>query len=239
MTTATPTEMELLFEFNAHRHEVNPSLQPLRWNDQLAIAADTNTQKNLENMTFEHSDPVAIDQQAGFQFWGGWAAYEIHGWGDNNVPPGSTPAEVVEAGYEASASHNDAILSPAINKAGVSYANHGYNNDPNLHYTTAELAGNGDTANLFGLVYRDANRDHDYEAGEGVGGVTVTGTARGVGSFSVATDANGYWESPFPINSGDWVINSGGRNMHVQVGEANKMVNLAPGIDGGFSWGTF
>jgi len=239
MTTATPTEMELLFEHNAHRHEIDPGLQPLSWNDQLAKAADTNTQRNLQNRTFEHSDPVAIDQQAGYQFWGGWAAYEIHGWGTNNVPPAKTLAEVVEAGYEASPSHNDAILSPLIAEAGVSSVIPGYNKDANLHYSTTELAGNGETAHLFGLVYRDANGDRDYDAGEGVGGVSVTGTAPGVGSFSVVTDANGYWESPLPINSGDWSINTGRQHTHVQVGEANKMVNLSLDTKGGASWGIF
>jgi len=239
MTIATPTEIELLFEHNGHRHEVNRSLQPLSWNDQLANAADTNTQKNLQNTTFEHSNPVAIDQQAGYQFSGGWAAYEIHGWGNNYVPPGKTLAEVVEEGYEASPSHNDAILSPLIDEAGVSYVIPGYNKDSNLHYSTTELAGNGDTADLFGLVYRDYNGDHDYDAGEGIGGVTVTGTAPGVGAFSVVTDANGYWESPFSINSGDWIINSNGHHTHVRVGEANRMVNLSLDIKGGASWGQF
>ena len=112
MTTATPTEMELLFEHNAHRHEVNPSLQPLSWNDELANAADTNTQRNLQNGTFEHSDPVAIDQQAGYVFWGGWAAYEIHGWGDNNVPTGSTPAATITSRTAASVAGDFWIFIP-------------------------------------------------------------------------------------------------------------------------------
>jgi len=231
--------MELLFEYNAHRHNVDPNLQPLSWNDQLANAADANSERNIQDGTFEHSDPVRIDKDAGYSFWGPWAAYEIHGWGDNYVAPGSTLAEVVEAGYEASGPHNDAILSPWIAEVGVSYVIPSYNNDPNLHYTTAELAGNGDAAGLFGLVYRDTNRDHDYDAGEGASGVTVTGTAPGVGSFSVVTDANGYWESPFPLNAGDWVIKTGREHKRVHVDAANRMVNLALDAGREASWAVF
>src|SRR3954471_1192809 len=192
--------------------------QPLAFNPQLGDAARSHTRWMLDNDTFTHDEgPVAPPEQmraAGYVFKGAWR------WGQNiwwngrwapEVPSLYPTVAAIHTGLFVDADvagrgHRLDILNDKFKEIGVAAA-------PGMHVTgghtynvvgvTEDFAVRGGRRGAFltGVAYADADGDHFYTPGEGLGGVTITATrARGHRSFATTT----------------WV--AGGYNLHLPKG---------------------
>jgi uncharacterized protein YkwD len=97
------------------------------------------------------------------------------------------------------------------------------------YYTIDTAAGADQQPILTGVVYNDANHSGRYDAGEGLGGVTIT--VAGVGSITT-WDSGGY---SFPLDPGTYTVTASGSVLAapftrtVTVGSTNYRLNFTVG----------
>ncbi|MFT5522472.1 MAG: hypothetical protein ACI9G1_003862 [Pirellulaceae bacterium] len=208
---------EFVYQLNMARHDPNAySLQqelgvdlsdveaspPLAVNSALGVSAQFHASELATHNYFGHQSDVTGDwpnkmaRDAGYDLPSHW-------------PDDSNQVESLAAGtlYDTAAEAVDALIIDAgvpglghrlqllsigdfyrgNQEIGVGHAEN--NQSTYTHYWAAHLARTGDPDNfLTGVVYDDANQNGRYDAGEGIGGVSVA-----VGAATVSTNEAGGW----------------------------------------------
>lgn len=245
---AAPTVAEQVFLERLNDARANPSAYgaslgldlsraapapPLAFDPRLIDAARGHSKDMSDRGYFSHtgsdgSTPGQRARAAGFA-WTGWAESIAAGY---DTPEQSLAALIIDAGVP-DLGHRRHLLAldggPRTHRlVGVGIVENG--RGPYGDYVTVDSASEASgSPYLTGVVYSDRNRNGRYDAGEGIGGVTVT--VAGVGS--VTTWATGGYT--IRITPGTYrVTTSGGpwggaTSQTVSVGSANVRLNVIPG----------
>jgi hypothetical protein len=138
-------------------------------------------------------------------------------------------------GWFTSSGHRANMLTASWTQFGGAFA---VRQPPNGTQYATELFGKHDVGPfLTGVVFSDTNADVDYDAGEGLGGVTVTATGT-AGTFSATTQAAGGWTLKVP--AGQYAVTASGGSfggkgsVSVAVGTANVAVDFVSGRGNGW-----
>jgi hypothetical protein len=193
-----------------------PPSPPLAFNGKMIAAAREHAQDMLTNAFQDHpgtdgSDPGSrlVDQGYNWSAYGenvfsyslsvlyGHAAFEID-WGGS----------AADGGMQTPPLHRQIIHSTTYREVGIGVAD-GTNGRVGPQVMTQDFAieQGGDHPFLTGVVYADENGSGFYDAGEGIGGVTVTVTAA---NYYAVSAASGGYTVPLPNDGAYSVTFSGG-----------------------------
>jgi autotransporter-associated beta strand protein len=106
-----------------------------------------------------------------------------------------------------------------------------------VQYATELFGRAAAVPSLTGVVFADRNADLDFDATEGLGGVTVTATGP-AGTFTTTTLAAGGWSLPVP--AGSYIVSatggtySGRGSVSITVGSQNMAVDFISGRSNGW-----
>jgi uncharacterized protein YkwD len=184
----------------ASQLQAYPAVAPVAWSNQLSVSATRHSELMLQFDTQSHNLPGESSlgdrfREAGYDFRS--AGENIFAFGESAVF--SHAGFYIDWGFgpggiQNPAGHRDAILSSRYTEVGVGVVvdtNTTNKTGPNLVTHHFGLSGNY-SPQLVGVAFADADGDNFYDAGEGLGGVTVTATGTG-GSFTTQSwDAGGY-----------------------------------------------
>ena len=215
---------------------------PLVPNASLLEAARLHSQEMLSRQTLSHygadgSSPGDRALRAGYP-----TAYVGENVGyDWNYPSYSADAIAVRMndGWFESSGHRANMLTADWTELGGSFA---VRQPPSGTQYATELFGK-DAAGPFltGVAFGDSNADNDFDAGEGVGGVTITATGP-AGTFTTTSLAAGAWAVKVPAgqyivaaSGGSWTgtssvaLTAGGANVAVDFirGQATGWIDFA------------
>lgn len=226
-------------DLNQVRQDISsaPAKPPLAWNDQLATAAQGQSQYQASNGVQSHTgaNGSSLEQrldQAGYtnRTTDGENAYAYSSSVDQAME-----AFLIDWGV-ASHGHRDNILQPntatedAYRDVGIGIVNTTKSQVGPMVITQDFGSQSGEKAQLVGVVFNDPNHNETYNLGEGVGNVTIQVTNKSTGkTSSVQTwDAGGYQMS---LDPGSYTVTavSGGkvvRSQDVQVGTDNVEVDF-------------
>jgi hypothetical protein len=209
---------------------VAPS-QPLAWDPELIDAAQAHSQDMNDNNYFSHTSPGGEDPGDRITA----AGYDWTSWGESIAAGYTTPAEalaalITDAGVP-DLGHREQLLAmtpvyQTQTQVGIGIVQNGSGTYSD-YYTidTAQPAGN-DNPFITGVVFNDANNNGQYDAGEGLGGITVT--VQGVGSTT--TYATGGYQ--IQVAPGTYSVTFSGAGLtapvteSVTVGNQNQLVNV-------------
>ncbi|MHC5539929.1 CAP domain-containing protein, partial [Singulisphaera rosea] len=214
-----------------------PAKPPLAWNDQLATAAQGQSQYQADNGVQSHTgaNGSSLEQrldQAGYtnRTTDGENAYAYSSSVDQAME-----AFLIDWGV-ASHGHRDNILQPntstgdAYRDVGIGIVNATKSQVGPMVITQDFGAQQGEKAELVGVAFSDPNHSGTYNLGEGVGNVTIQVTNKSTGATtSVQTwDAGGY---QMALDPGSYTVTaiSGGkvvRSQDVQIGTSNVEVDF-------------
>jgi hypothetical protein len=205
-------------------------VQPLAWNDDLAQAALTHTQKMLGFDEQSHQLPgegallsrvnaagysnAAFVGENVFAFMGsifdGHAGFAID-WGDG---PG---------GLQSPAGHRDNLMAGVFDEVGMSVVDGvpGKSTGP-LLITEDFGARRNQRPFMLGVVYDDKNHDGAYTPGEGVAGQTIVATGV-MGTYVATTQSAGGYQVALP--PGTYKVTSSGTGIRGLATYANVVVN--------------
>ena len=220
----------------AGRISGNP-VQPLVFNAQLLQAARLHSQDMIDQDFFSHSSldgrsPVDRVEEAG---------YPYSTFGENIAFTGSTaPLEDVDAALQMhdalfldenypDRGHRVNILKDSYKEVGVGLGFGNFKGYPYSYMITCDFGKSWQMSESFllGVVYDDQDGDRFYDAGEGIGGITIE--AIGNETFTVATaSAGGYG---IPVSSGSYTLRAtllDGRTTQrrITVGDENVKVDF-------------
>lgn len=245
----TPTEQVFLERLNDAR--ANPAAYgasigvdlsyvspepPLAMDPRLVQSARDHSQDMNDVGYFGHtgsdgSSPGERMSAAGFPWWG----YAESIAGGYAVPEETLAALITDSGVP-DLGHRNQLLgigSPYsdLQEVGVGYVHGG---GPFHDYYTIDSGYTADRRPfLTGVVYNDLNGNGRYDAGEGLGGVTIT--VSGVGS-TTSFDSGGY---NLQLNPGTYTVTASGGGLSapvtqtVTVGAASYRLNILPGSGSG------
>ncbi len=180
-------------------------LEPLAWNDRLALAADGHSDWMLRTNTFSHtgqygSTLVERSDDAGYLRTGLWSLREnLSRIGVRPDPIDMTKAAPAHhVNLYTSESHRVNIFAGDIREVGLGQVKGVYstNADFNTSMLTQMFGRTGTDFFVTGVVLDDADRDDFYDIGEGRSGYTITAgsrsdTTRGSGGYEVAVAPSG------------------------------------------------
>jgi uncharacterized protein YkwD len=246
----TPTVAEQLFlqELNAAR--ANPAAYgasigldlsyvapapPLAFNTDMIAAARLHSQDMNNNAYFSHISPSGSDPgqrlTAAGVAWTTWGE-SIAAGGGYAQPSQALAGLIVDAGV-ADLGHRNQLLDIGStyapqNQVGIGIVQNG--GGPYQNYYTIDTAATTQPGPfLTGVVYNDANHNSQYDAGEGLGGVTIS--VNGVPTVST-WDTGGYTVA---LSPGTYSITASGGGLNgtitqtVTVGSANVELDFTAG----------
>jgi hypothetical protein len=209
---------------------------PLAFHPHLIAAARVHSDWMLAADVFSHdgengSTPGDRMAAAGYVFSGSWTWGENIAWQGTTGTPNPTRFTVdMHEGLFRSPGHRLNILGRDFDEIGVgirsgvfTVRNGGENRDYNAVMATQNFARSASTPAplVLGVVFRDANGDQAYSAGEGLAGVTVTPSA---GSAYAVTSGSGGFAFPAPATSGTLTVTITGPGLAAPL---SKTVGLA------------
>ncbi len=202
---------------------------PLALNPYLTNAAQLHSQDMANRHYVDHTDPdglTPLDRMRN-------AGFDVASWGESIAAGYATPADalkglIIDSGVPG-VGHRIQLLAmdPASRTltqtgVGIAFGASAYNS-----YYTIDSASSSDTRPFItGVVFRDANGNGRYDAGEGLGGVTIT--VVGVGA-TATLGAGGY---SIQVNPGTYQVVASGPGLPapvvqtVTVGAANARLNF-------------
>ena len=216
--------------------------QPLAFNTQLIQAARDHSQDMNAQGYFDHNTPQGVNPgqriaNAGFT----WTA-----WGESIAGGYATPAQalqglITDAGVSDLGHRRQLLAIDAEfltqNQVGIGIVQGGSGPYSN-YYTIDTAAGTNTQPFISGVVFNDSNGNGQYDAGEGLGGVTIT--VSGVGS-TTTFGSGGY---SLQVAPGTYTVTASGLGLSapisevVTVGTSNVQVNFTPQQGAGGSVGT-
>jgi uncharacterized protein YkwD len=201
---------------------------PLAFQPRLIQAARAHADWMLATDTFSHtgvtnSTPADRIRNAGYPVSGSWAMGENIAWQGTTGVADLTQFTLDEhEGLFRSAGHRKNLLDPDFDEVGVGvrrgvYSQNGKDFDSVM--IAQEFARSSGTPGplVIGVVFRDANGDGHYTAGEGVGGLTVTPAA---GGYWAVTSASGGFAVPVTANAGPTLVTISGPGVVVPLARA-------------------
>jgi uncharacterized protein YkwD len=219
---------------------------PLAWNEALYNSSTGHSQQMIAQDTQAHQLPgelalgnrVSAAGYTGFSLVGeniyAFALSPLQGHAAFAIDWGSTPT-----GIQNPPGHRQNIMEDAFREVGLSVIP-----ESNAGTAVGSLVITQDFGSRFdqgdpyllGVVYRDADQDHTYDAGEGLGGVSVH--VDGALDFDVSTMAAGGWQVQVP--PGTYAVTFSGSGLasastvpDVTVADGNKKVDLRAAPGGG------
>lgn len=191
---------------------------PLAWNTELAVAAEGHSLDMIAADTQAHQLPGGPDlgtrvEAAGYDGWSRIAenifAYTesaIFGHAGFYIDWGTGPG-----GIQSPPGHRENILSPNVTEVGIAAV---AESDPGTQVGPWVVTQNFGTRwdyqdQLLGVVIDDQDGDRFYDAGEGLGGVTVTAEGA-AGSFTTTTWSSGGYQMPLVAGSYTVTFSGGG-----------------------------
>ena len=206
---------------------------PLAWNEALYNSATGHSQQMIAQDTQAHQlpgEPAFADRFTGAGYTGfSLIGENIYAFADSPfqahagfaIDWGSTTT-----GIQNPPGHRQNIMQPAFREAGFSVipeSDAGTNVGPLV--VTQDFGSRYGQGNpyLLGVVYRDADQDSTYSAGEGLGGVSVH--VDGALDFEVSTMAAGGWQVQVP--PGTYSVTFSG----VGLGGASTVTNVSVADD--------
>lgn len=215
---------------------------PLAWNDALQAAATTHSNLMISLDTQAHVLPGEAGlldriENAGYNWTGSVSVSEnvfaftenvFHGHAAFVIDWGATPT-----GIQDPAGHRDNLLNPQTKEVGISIIaenNPGTSVGPLVVTQDFGTRGNYGDARALGVAFTDADGDGFYDAGEGLGGLTIT-IANGVNTYTATTmTAGGYQVAVAP---GTYNVTASGGSLSntvfmgtIVVGSANVKLDL-------------
>lgn len=210
---------------------------PLAFHPLLITAARAHSDWMLAQDVFSHegadgSSPGDRMSAAGYVFSGAWT------WGENIAWKGTTglasPVQFTGDSHEGlfrSPGHRENLLNPDFDEVGIGVrtgvftASDGMTvRNYNAVMVTQNFARSAATPGplVLGVVYRDANGDRFYSAGEGLAGVTVQPAS---GTYYAVTSTSGGFAFPAPATSGTLAVTISGPGVPAPF---TKTISLAP-----------
>ena len=242
MSQPTAEEQYLLELINADR--ASAGVQPLAGDGALNLAADNHSQWMIDADVFSHtgangSSPTARMQAAGYAFTGAWSNGENIGWMSLRAPEGyADELQQLHAGLMNSPGHRANLLNGTFTEVGLGFQVGEYQGWQGA-FVTEDFAHVGSARFLTGVAYADADKDHAYDLGEGLGGLTVTALGADGATYVAQTYGSGGYDLALP--AGSYTVTFSGANIapstqHVDVGALNvklDLVDAARGLIGG------
>ncbi len=210
---------------------VAPS-QPLAFSTNLIQAARDHSQDMNDRRYFDHVSPSGLDPGDRMRAQGfNWMSYGESIAAGYPGPDQTLSALIIDAGVPDLGHRRHLLAMDAYSRdhtqVGVGIVLNG--SGPYRHYYTIDSGTTPDTRRfLTGVVMNDANGNGRYDAGEGLGGVTIT--VSGVGSFTTF-DTGGFG---IPVNAGTYTVTASGGALGgavaqtVAVGASNVRLNFTP-----------
>lgn len=216
-----------------------PTVAPLGWNHALANAAAIHNQAMIDADKQSHLLPGERGlfdriEDAGYEN-GLNVAENIYAYVDG--PYFGHAGFYIDWGYgpngiQDPAGHRDQILSDTYTEIGISYV---AENNPATsvgpYVITHEFGLRSDyNAQLVGVVHHDSDNDDAYDAGEGLGGITVQVTGNGT-DISTATWASGGYQ--LALDPGTYTVTYSGAGLispqtrTITMGPQNTKLDLA------------
>jgi hypothetical protein len=232
MSAPTAYEQYLLELINADRAKAG--VQPLADNSQLNAAAGGHSQWMIDTDVFSHtgangSQPMDRMLAAGYKFTGAWSAGENIGMTSVHAPSGYTDeVQQLHTMLMNSPGHRANILSANYTEAGLGLRVGDYQGSQ-AAFVTEDFAKSGSQHYLTGVAYADGNKDHFYEPGEGLGGVTVTAVSASGAKYVMQTYDSGGYDMALP--TGSYTVTFSGAHVatstqHVDIGANNVKLDL-------------
>jgi uncharacterized protein YkwD len=225
-------------------------VQPVAWNDSLMTSSHAHNQAMIAADQQSHQLPGEASlgtriTEAGYTNWT-IAGENIYAYA-NSVFYGHAGFAIDWGpglnGMQNPAGHRNNMMNGSFREVGIAVTQ---DNNPNTDvgpYVITQDFGNRSTLGnpyLLGAVYNDINHDGRYEAGEGLGGVTVT--VRGTtNSYNIGTMSAGGYQLQVP--AGSYAVTFSGPGLAtpitqtVTVGTANVMLDAFPGMPSGGTTG--
>ncbi|MEZ5667556.1 MAG: CAP domain-containing protein [Alphaproteobacteria bacterium] len=197
MSDASALEQYMLELINAERAAVGA--QPLAFNGNLNDAAEDHTVWMLATDTFSHTGQGGSSagqrmQAAGYVFSGSWAWGENIAWQSTRGAAGyADDVANLHDSLMNSAGHRANILNTTYREIGVG-VEVGEFSGWNAAMVTENFAKSGTAVFLTGVAFDDKDGDILYDAGEGLGGVTVDIVGSGGQHLQTTTQAAGGYQ---------------------------------------------
>jgi serralysin len=232
MSDPSAYEQYLLELINADRAKAG--VQPLADNGQLNAAAGGHSQWMIDTDTFSHtgadgSSPTARMQATGFQFTGSWSNGENIAWMSLQAPDGyADEVQQLHTNLMNSPGHRANLLDADFTQVGLGLRVGAYQSWQGA-FVTEDFAQVGSQHFLTGVAYSDVDKDHFYDPGEGLGGLTVTAVSATGAKYVVQTSGAGGYDLALP--TGSYTVTFAGSNIatstqHVDVGASNVKLDL-------------
>lgn len=213
---------------------------PLSWSEPLSDAAFAHNQLMIQFDEQSHQlpgEPGLFErfQDAGWS-WSGSAkvAENIYAFAQSPfhahagfVIDWGTGSQGSIGGIQNPPGHRNNIMDPEMQEVGISIVpenNPSTSVGPLVVTQDFAMRGNYGNANLLGVVFDDANDNGRYEAGEGMGGVTIDISGTG-GTFSTTTWSAGGYQVKVP--AGTYTVTASGGAMAQPVVVENVVVASA------------
>ena len=224
------------------------AVAPLAWNTKLASAANGHSQQMISQDYQDHVLPGEANVGARITS----AGYTWNAYGENIYAFAKSPIQahagfVIDwgsgtGGMQTPPGHRNTILSDTYTEVGISALVESNSSTSVGPYVITQDFGrqSGYAAQLLGSVFTDADGDAFYDAGEGLGGVTVSvsGTS---GTFSTQTWSAGGYQLVVPAGSYTITFSGGGLSAPITksatISTKNVHVNAING-SGGTGTGT-
>jgi Ca2+-binding RTX toxin-like protein len=243
MSQPNAEEQYLLELINADR--ASAGVQPLAGDGLLNVAAESHSQWMIDADVFSHtgangSTPTARMQAAGYAFTGAWSSGENIAWMSLRAPNGyADEVQQLHANLMNFERHRANLLNGSFTEVGLGFVVGEYQGWQGA-FVTEDFAHVGSTRFLTGVAYADGDKDHAYDPGEGVGGLTVTAVGAGGATYVAQTYGSGGYELALP--AGGYTVTFSGANiapssMHVDIGALNVKLDLVDAASGGLIGG--
>jgi serralysin len=232
MSEPSADEQYMLELINQERAQAG--VQPLADSAQLNDAAGAHSQWMIDADVFSHtgingSSPTQRMQAAGFQFTGAWSNGENIAWESLRGAAGYTDeVSDLNTSLMNSPDHRANLLNGGFTQIGVGLRVGEYQGYQGA-FVTEDFAQVGAQHFLTGVAYADANADHFYEPGEGLGGLTITAVSSAGQSYTLQTYGSGGYDLALP--AGGYTVTFSGSTIatssaHVDIGAANVKLDL-------------
>lgn len=189
-----------------NNYRVDNGVQPVASYAPLESSSDEHSAEILATDTFQHEmDLAGLISDNGFEWRAGYyGIFENHQWRWGY--PGDMQQQVLDQfnSYVASTGHNENILNPEHEMAGMSVMTGNYQGLDGAIVTTQHFAWNEREAFLLGVAFDDQDGDALYDVGEGLAKINVRVVDEAGNVFRTKTDANGGYA--MELGAGDYDV---------------------------------
>lgn len=214
MPQHSANEQYLLELINAERAKAGAP--PLAFDNDLSEAAQGHSQWMLAADVFSHtgsggSSPTQRMKAAGYVLEGSWATGENIAWATTRAPTGyQDEVKLLHTNLMNSSGHRANILNPNFREVGLGVEVGDYRGRSSA-FVTEDFAKTGSDLFLTGVAFDDRDGDRFYDAGEGLGSITVTAKNSAGQLFKTTTTAAGGYD--LVLKPGTYTVTFSGANI--------------------------